>query len=130
MAAASRQIASRLHDGCNTCAIQNGLLEACTEMYCETPKEPRCLDVVGGPTGDEKCCGARLRCGYVYVDGKCVHVTDACLKDAYDRCVPTNCASYYDGCNTCSVGKKRPWVHVDGLRDTRSEPKCLDEKRV
>ena len=32
------------HDGCNTCSIQNGRLDACTEMYCERPKEPKCLD--------------------------------------------------------------------------------------
>jgi len=48
------------HDGCNTCSIQDGRLDACTEMFCESPKEPRCLDVVGGPTGDKEqdsCCG-------------------------------------------------------------------------
>ena len=67
------------HDGCNTCSIQNGRLDACTEMYCETPKEPRCLDVVGGPTGKEQdnCCGGGSACGYTYVKGKgCVHVTE------------------------------------------------------
>ncbi len=43
------------HDGCNTCSIQNGRLDACTEMFCEAPKEPKCLDVVvGGPTGARK----------------------------------------------------------------------------
>ena len=32
------------YDGCNTCAVRDGRLDACTEMYCETPKEPKCLD--------------------------------------------------------------------------------------
>ena len=119
------------HDGCNTCSIQNGRLDACTEMFCEAPKEPKCLDVVvGGPTGDEDqdaCCGGGSACGYVYVDGKCVHVTDACLKDAYDRCVPDDCESYFDGCNTCAVGE-------NGLGCTLmyceapEPPRCLDKK--
>jgi hypothetical protein len=115
------------HDGCNTCSIQDGLLEACTEMYCETPKEPRCLDVVvSGPTG-EKCCGGGSSCGYVFVDGKCVHVTDTCLKDAYGRCVPDDCASYFDGCNTCSVGEKGLGCTLMAC-ETPSEAKCLDKK--
>ena len=97
------------HDGCNTCSVRNGLMEACTEMFCETPGPPRCLDVVGGPTGDkdqDNCCGGGSACGYVLVEGKCVHASEECLRDAYDRCVPDDCESYFDGCNTCSVGAK------------------------
>ena len=54
-------------------------------------------------------------------------MTDACLKDAYGRCVPSNCESYFGGCNTCAVG-------AEGLGCTLmyceapSEPKCLDKK--
>ena len=119
------------HDGCNTCSIQNGLLEACTEMFCESPKEPRCLDViVGGPTGDEEqdsCCGGGSSCGYVYVDGKCVHASE-CLRDAYDRCVPDDCASYFDGCNTCSVGKSGLGCTLVSC-EAPGPPRCLDEKQ-
>ena len=32
------------YDGCNTCAVRDGRLDACTEMYCDTPKEPKCLE--------------------------------------------------------------------------------------
>ena len=32
------------YDGCNTCSVRDGRLDACTEMYCERPKEPKCLD--------------------------------------------------------------------------------------
>ena len=32
------------YDGCNTCSVRDGSLDACTEMYCETPEEPKCLD--------------------------------------------------------------------------------------
>lgn len=31
-------------DGCNTCTVKDGELEACTLMYCETPAEPKCLE--------------------------------------------------------------------------------------
>jgi len=30
-------------DGCNTCTVVSGQVQACTEMYCETPAEPQCL---------------------------------------------------------------------------------------
>ena len=36
------------YDGCNTCSVRDGSLDACTEMYCETPEEPKCLDGVDG----------------------------------------------------------------------------------
>ena len=38
------------YDGCNTCDVReaaDGTLDVCTEMYCETPEEPRCLDANG-----------------------------------------------------------------------------------
>lgn len=31
-------------DGCNTCSVVSGKVEACTKMYCETPAEPQCLE--------------------------------------------------------------------------------------
>ena len=33
-------------DGCNTCTITDGKIAACTRKYCETPVEPRCLDLI------------------------------------------------------------------------------------
>ena len=41
-----------MHHGCNTCSIQredpyfDGHM-GCTYMYCETPKEPKCLKYIG-----------------------------------------------------------------------------------
>lgn len=32
------------YDGCNTCSVRNGKLEACTLMYCETPGTPKCTE--------------------------------------------------------------------------------------
>lgn len=31
-------------DGCNTCTVISGQLQACTEMFCETPATPQCLE--------------------------------------------------------------------------------------
>ena len=30
-------------DGCNTCSVNNGKLEACTLMYCENPRGAKCV---------------------------------------------------------------------------------------
>ena len=30
--------------------------------------------------------------------------SSSCTRDAYGKCVPAGCASYFDGCNTCNVG--------------------------
>ena len=53
-----------------------------------------------------------------------------CVLDAYGRCVPEDCESYFDGCNTCSLQKEDPYY--DGRMgctymycETPKEPKCL-----
>ena len=52
------------------------------------------------------------------------------MLDAYGRCVPEDCESYFDGCNTCSLQKEDPYY--DGRMgctymycETPKEPKCL-----
>lgn len=30
-------------DGCNNCSVKDWKIEACTEMYCEKPTDPKCL---------------------------------------------------------------------------------------
>ena len=50
-------------------------------------------------------------------------------KDAYDRCVPDDCASWFDGCNTCSVGKSGLGCTLMAC-ETPGPPRCLDEKTV
>lgn len=37
---------SSYFDGCNTCSVKDGELDACTLMYCESPQAPRCLQYV------------------------------------------------------------------------------------
>ena len=57
-------------------------------------------------------------------------VAATCVLDAYGRCVPDDCESYFDGCNTCSLQKEDPYY--DGRMgctymycETPKEPKCL-----
>ena len=47
----------------------------------------------------------------------------SCTRDAYGKCVPAGCASYFDGCNTCNVGAVLGCTMM--YCDTPQEPKCL-----
>ena len=58
------------------------------------------------------------------------NMTAKCLLDAYGRCVPEDCESYFDGCNTCSVPKDPYFGGRLGCTylycETPKEPKCLE----
>ena len=49
--------------------------------------------------------------------------SSSCTRDAYGKCVPADCASYFDGCNTCNVGAVLGCTMM--YCDTPQEPKCL-----
>ena len=49
--------------------------------------------------------------------------SSSCTRDAYGKCVPADCASYFDGCNTCNVGAVLGCTMK--FCDTPQEPKCL-----
>ena len=49
--------------------------------------------------------------------------SSSCTRDAYGKCVPAGCASYFDGCNTCNVGAVLGCTMM--YCDTPQEPKCL-----
>ena len=49
--------------------------------------------------------------------------SSSCTRDAYGKCVPAGCASYFDGCNTCNVGTVLGCTMM--FCDTPQEPKCL-----
>ena len=49
--------------------------------------------------------------------------SSSCTRDAYGKCVPAGCASYFDGCNTCNVGAVLGCTMM--FCDTPQEPKCL-----
>ena len=50
--------------------------------------------------------------------------SSSCTRDAYGKCVPAGCASYFDGCNTCNVGAVLGCTMM--FCDKPKEPKCLD----
>ena len=49
--------------------------------------------------------------------------SSSCTRDAYGKCVPADCASYFDGCNTCNVGAVLGCTMM--YCDKPQEPKCL-----
>ncbi len=53
--------------------------------------------------------------------------SSSCVRDAYGKCVPAGCASYFDGCNTCNVGAVLGCTMM--FCDTPQEPKCLEYKK-
>ena len=59
-------------------------------------------------------------------------VAAPCVLDAYGRCVPEDCESYFDGCNTCHVPKDPYFGGRMGCTymycETPKEPKCLKYK--
>ena len=50
--------------------------------------------------------------------------SSSCTRDAYGKCVPAGCASYFDGCNTCNVGAVLGCTMM--YCDTPQEPKWGD----
>ena len=105
------------------------------------PKDP-CMGVLARTDAE----GASLKAGKQYNAGS-IRVVDCyedvspqyrltkwsltakCLLDAYGRCVPEDCESYFDGCNTCSVPKDPYFGGRLGCTylycETPKEPKCL-----
>ena len=64
-------------DGCNTCIVNDNIIQECTETLCSGPltREPQCIskDVSLDPM------------------------------NPFEPNIPHNCATWFDGCNTCSV---------------------------
>jgi len=86
---------SSYFDGWKTCKVKDGKAEACTRMFCETPAEPQCLEYVN--TGaDDQWTGIDL----------------------------TNCVSYFDGCNNCTVENGKPSACTLMYCETPGTPKC------
>ena len=81
-------------DGCNTCMVSGWVIGGCTRMYCEQPTQPKCLENVA---------------------------TGTAASWAIDL---TNCVSYFDGCNNCSVKDGKPDACTLMYCETPGTPKC------
>jgi hypothetical protein len=81
------------YDGCNTCACVNGRTTICTKRYCKKKGRAYCKKRKC-PT----CKTMRCRSGY-----RCVNIRGCgkCIKRIVSKRCPTNCSTWYDGCNTC-----------------------------
>ncbi|KAH8046408.1 N2-acetyl-L-ornithine:2-oxoglutarate 5-aminotransferase [Aureococcus anophagefferens] len=94
-------------DGCNTC---DGSGRSCTEMFCETYEEARCLAYADAAASYSYSYGDR---DFVVVDGGGQDDRDARDDDGSvaktdddsggGEAIPAGCTSWYDGCNTCAV---------------------------
>ncbi len=85
-------------DGCNTCMVSGWVIGGCTRMYCETPTQPKCLEYV---------------------------TTGTAVSWSIDL---TNCVSYFDGCNNCSVKDGKPDACTLMYCETPGTPKCNQYK--
>ncbi len=92
---------SSYFDGCNTCFVQSWVVGGCTRMYCATPTEPKCLQYTTGTR--EQGQGT---------------------SDQGPGLDLTNCVSYFDGCNNCTVKDGKPEACTLMYCETPTEPKC------
>jgi hypothetical protein len=81
-------------DGCNTCTRDGG----CTEMFCYEPADPpKCL-----PTCSDQHRG----------------------QDERGNCIPHDCETWFDGCNTCT---RNGGCSKMACFEPFDPPKCLDK---
>jgi len=85
------------YDGCNTCTVVEGELAACTLMYCS----PEAME-----------------------EPKCLEPAEESDSEVV---IPEGCTSWYDGCNTCSVGEGElsACTMMYCTPEVMKEPKCL-----
>ena len=75
-------------DGCNTCTVTDTGMAICTEMFCEEPTEPRCLDK---ETSTEKPCTREYMpvCGEIEI--QCITTPCIPVKETFsNRCMAEN----------------------------------------
>lgn len=107
------------YDGCNTCTIKEGKVKACTLMQCDNYSETECIAYETGYDA-EKVEAERLQGLWIVettwtVDTWIVEIPSIDL---------TNCVSYFDGCNNCSVKDGKPEACTEMYCATPSQPRC------
>lgn len=119
---------SSYYDGCNTCAVENGKITACTKRACLTLEAPKCLEYK-----PPKYCSSWFDgCNTCQVkpDGTIGGCTKkACKKLSEPKCLkfqpPAACSSFSDGCNTCSVVNGELSACTEKACTVLKEPECL-----
>lgn len=72
------------YDGCNSCSVNDGLLEACTMMYCFTTNDPRCTQYLNSDLNQGDICYRFCEDGSQTM----IDRSEDCPKDT--ECMPTN----------------------------------------
>merc|ERR1719445_1614506 len=135
-------------DGCNTCSCEAGVVTGCTKKLCpeQMMQEARCLDEpeVGGCPSDcsswfDGCntciCnnGEIAACTYKWCpenmmeEARCL---DATPEPTEAIGCPSDCSSWFDGCNTCTCNNGELGACTMKWCFTQEEPRCLDEPDI
>jgi len=99
-------------DGCNTCSVVSGQVQACTEMFCETPATPQCLEYER--TGMD-------------LSG-CISYFDGCNNCTVENGRPSACTLMYcetpaePKCNEYATGNEMTGNQMTGNLSTFSDP--------
>jgi len=109
-------------DWCNTCMVEDGEIQWCTKMFCDSYQEPMCLEYEWTGMDLTDCLsyfdwcntctvenGRPLACTLMYCE---TPTEPECLKRVWEEeeLDLTNCLSYFDWCNNCSVENGEIWV--------------------
>ncbi len=95
-------------DGCNICTVENGIIGACTEKFCEEMEEPTCLESNGLISLNELCHlieGTKWvpdfnECEYIgkgeceLINGTFFECGSACRNDPLAEMCTTDCVPY------------------------------------
>lgn len=119
-------------DGCNNCSRINDWENiACTKMFCETYKEPKCLDTMH-PSWDLdndwiNDCESNGTCDDSVDYTKPKQETTTYNSESRKTIIPENCKSFFDGCNNCSKGENEEQTACTMMYcEIYQQPKCLD----
>lgn len=83
---------SSFNDGCNTCAVENGKMTACTMMYCETPGVAKCTQTIDATTPNLTNCTSYFDgCNTCFVENG---VIGGCTKKYCDVTEQPKCLAY------------------------------------
>jgi len=121
-------------DWCNICSVnKDWTLWGCTEMSCQSLKEPKCLKQRKKVAEKWEFCGWIL--GVTCSEWLSCKL-DGLFPDAGWVCEVKKvneelkqCKTYYDGCNTCSVNEDGSlWACTLMFCQEKQTPKCLEKK--
>lgn len=137
------------HDGCNMCAVETGQVKVCSHEACTFLKKPQCYACEAGFELSQGECKKLTHCAMWYngcqtcavENGRAVLCTmHSCPNQQRAQCraceagfelsegqckIPSRCASWYDGCNTCQVKNSKASKCTSKTCTQHRGPACL-----